>query len=124
MNPDYINLNKKVKNYHEVLKNTRAYRTIWDESLKDFIIKQLETISKEVNLEIKIETKSELENLEAIVLSLGDVKSGMYKKVNDSVKRHLIKHNGSLIYPCYLPTRRTKGTLFSTPSGGIHNRNF
>jgi len=98
MNPDYINLNKKVKNYHDVLKNTRAYREIWDNTLKDFIIKQLETIAKEVNLEVKIDTKSDLENLEAIVLSLGDVKSGMYKQVNDSIKRHLIKHNGSLIY--------------------------
>jgi hypothetical protein len=26
------------------------------------------------------------------------VKSGMYQEVNDSIKRHLIKHNGSLIY--------------------------
>jgi len=98
MNPDYINLQKKVKNYHDILKSTRAYRDVWDKSLKDFIIKQLETITKEVELEVNIETKSELENLEAIVLSLGDVKSGMYKKVNDSIKRHLIKHNGSLIY--------------------------
>ena len=98
MNSDYINLKKKVVNYHDILKSTRAYRGIWDESLKDFIIKQLETISKEVGLEMTIETKSELENLEAIVLSLGDVKSGMYKKVSDTIKRHLIKHNGSLIY--------------------------
>ncbi len=98
MNPDYINLQKKVKNYTEIKKSTRAYREIWDKSLKDTIIKQLETITKEVGLEAKIETKSEMENLEAIVLSLGDVKSGMYKQVNDSIKRHLIKHNGSLIY--------------------------
>jgi len=98
MNPDYINLQKKVKTYHEVLKNTRAYRDVWIKSLKEYIIKQLSTISKEVGLEAKIETKSELENLEAVVLSLGDVKSGMYKKVNDSIKRHMIKHNGSLIY--------------------------
>ena len=98
MNPDYINLTKKVKNYHEILANTRAYREVWDKSLKDFIIKQLKEITKTVGLEAKIETKSELENLEAIVLSMGDVKSGMYKQVNDSIKRHLIKHNGSLIY--------------------------
>ena len=98
MNPDYINLQKKVKTYHEVKKNIRAYRDVWDESLKDKIIKQLETITKEVGLEAKIETKSEVENLEAIVLSLGDVKSGMYKKVNSTIKRHMIKHNGSLIY--------------------------
>ena len=98
MNPDYINLQKKVKTYNEVKKNTRSYREIWDNSLKATITDQLKTISKEVGLEAKIEAKSELENLEAIVLSLGDVKSGMYRQVNDAIKRHLIKHNGSLIY--------------------------
>ncbi|MEO1438261.1 MAG: hypothetical protein AAFV80_22155, partial [Bacteroidota bacterium] len=40
----------------------------------------------------------DLENLEAVVLSLGDIKSGMSKKVNNSISRDLIKHNGSLIY--------------------------
>jgi len=84
--------------FQEVLLNTRAYRTVWKEKLKDKIVDQLTTISKEVELEAKIEVKSELENLEAIVFSLGTVKSGMYQEVNDSIKRHMIKQNGSLIY--------------------------
>ena len=38
------------------------------------------------------------ENLEAVVLSLGDIKSGIYESINEEVNRHFIKHNGSLIY--------------------------
>ena len=98
MNRAYNNLKKKVINYQEVLTNTRAYRQVWKDELKDKIVQQLETIIKEVELPAKIEVKSDLENLEAIVFSLGAVKSGMYQEVNDSIKRHMIKHNGSLIY--------------------------
>ena len=40
-----------------------------------------------------------MENLEAIVLSLGDVESGLSQAVgNSKIERPLIKHNGSLIY--------------------------
>ena len=92
------NLKNRVKNYKAIVSNTRAYREKWNNSLRDFIIETLTNISAETKLEATIETKSEFENLEAIVFSLGDVKSGMYQEVNDNVKRHLIKHNGSLVY--------------------------
>jgi len=98
MNREYVNLAKKVKNYQEILANTRVYRQVWKDELRDKIVDQLETISKEVGLDAKVEVKSDLENLEAIVFSLGTVKSGMYQEVNDSIKRHMIKQNGSLIY--------------------------
>ncbi len=98
MNTEYFNLKKKVKNYQEVLSNTQSYRAAWENELKDFIVNQLTEITAAVGLDAKIETKSKLQNLEAIVLSLGDVESGMYQKVNESFQRHLIKHNGSLIY--------------------------
>lgn len=98
MNREYINLKKKVSNYQEVVANARIYRQVWKDKLKDTIVKQLKKISKEVGLDARIEVKSELENLEAIVFSLGTVKSGMYQEVSDSIKRHMIKHNGSLIY--------------------------
>jgi len=97
MNREYINLKKKVTNYQEVLANTRAYRTVWNEELRDKIVNQLTTISKEVELDAKIEVKSDLENLQAIVFSLGTVKSGMYQEVNDSIKRHMIKQNGAIV---------------------------
>ena len=75
MNREYINLKKKVSNYQEVVANARIYRQVWKDKLKDTIVKQLKKISKEVGLDARIEVKSELENLEAIVFSLGTVKS-------------------------------------------------
>ena len=42
--------------------------------------------------------KETVENLEAIVISLGQTKSGLYEQVNPDVQRHLIKDNGALIY--------------------------
>ena len=98
MDTPHFNLKRKVNTYKEVLTNTRAYREAWKNSLKDLIVNQLETVSKEVGLDGKVEVKSQLENMEAVVFSLGDVKSGMYQEVNETIKRHLIKHNGSLIY--------------------------
>ncbi len=95
---DLFNLQRKVDQYKEILGNTRAYRQTWKDSLKQEIIDALERMAKDTNLDAKVEVKSELENLEAIVLSLGDAKSGMFQMVNDSIKRHLIKNNGALIY--------------------------
>lgn len=95
---EYFNLKRKVEQYKAVLKNTRAYRDVWKESLKDEIMSALETMCKETGLSAKIDVKTDLENLEAITLSLGDAKSGMYQKVGDDIKRHLIKNNGALIY--------------------------
>ena len=95
---DLANLKRKVDNYKTILANTRAYRDTWKETLQPFIIKQLTDITAEAGLDAQIESKSDLENLEAVVLSLGEVKSGMYQEVNNTIKRHLIKHNGSLVY--------------------------
>ena len=98
MSREYNNLQKKVANYMEVLDNTRLYRETWKNNLKDFIVNQLRSISESVGLKATVDIKTDLENLEAIVFSLGTVQSGMYQSVNDSIKRHMIKHNGSLIY--------------------------
>ncbi len=95
---ELTNLKKRVEQYKEVLKNTRAYRTEWKDSLKDRIVELLTQMSKETGLSAEVEVKAELENLEAIVLSLGDAKSGMYQQVSNDIKRHMIKNNGALIY--------------------------
>lgn len=96
---DYLlNLKRKVDQYKGVLANTAAYRQVWKNSLKKEITDALELMSKETGLGAKVELKTELENMEAIVLSLGDTKSGMYQKVGDDIQRHMIKNNGSLIY--------------------------
>lgn len=95
---DLSNLKRKVNQYQEVLKNTNTYRETWKSTLKASIIDQLKNMVMECNLEAEIEVKEEMENLEAIVLNLGETKSGLYEKINKDVNRHLIKHNGSLIY--------------------------
>ena len=98
MELDLINLKRKVSQYKTIIANTRAYRQTWTDSLKDQITNTLQAMVDGTELGATIEIRSDLENLEAIVLSLGEVKSGMYQKVTDDIKRHMIKHNGSLIY--------------------------
>lgn len=98
MDTQHINLNRKVAQYKEVLQNTENYRAAWTAELKDSIIKKLQELIDATGLGAKLEVKGDMENLQAVVISLGESKSGMYQKVGDDIKRHLIKHNGSLIY--------------------------
>lgn len=98
MDADYQNLKKKINHYKEVLTNTEQYRKIWIEELNQKIMDQLNYIIGQVELEGAVEVKSGLENLEAISLNLGTVRSGMSQRVNDHLQRDLIKQNGSLIY--------------------------
>ena len=93
-----FNLKRKVSQYKEVLANTASYRKVWKESKRAEIEQILKELNVATSLEARIETRSEIENLEAVVLTLGQSKSGMYQKVNEEVNRHLLKHNGSLVY--------------------------
>ena len=81
MRDDLFNLSRKVAQYKEVLSQTGTYREAWKNGLKDKLIKFLEESIKDVGLKAKVETRNQLENMEAVVLTLGDVKSGMYQKV-------------------------------------------
>lgn len=98
MDPQMMNLKRKVSQYKEVLQNTENYRIVWKESLQQDIVQSLQSLLKEAELPAKVETRSEMENLEAVVVSLGESKSGMYQQVGEDIQRHLIKQNGSLIY--------------------------
>ncbi len=98
MDSQLFNLQRKVKQYKEVLQNTRDYRQVWQDSLKQIIVSKLNELLSATELNATVEERGEMENLEAVVLSLGEVKSGMYQQVGNDIKRHLIKHNGSLIY--------------------------
>ena len=93
-----INLKRRVSQYKEVLNNTMTYRNAWKDHLKEYIKGRLAHLLEETGLEAEIEERSDLENLEAVVLNLGDVKSGMFQNLGNDIERHLIKHNGSLIY--------------------------
>lgn len=98
MDPQMINLKRKVSQYKEVLQNTEKYRAVWHESLKQNIRDTLQQLIEQTELGAIIEDRSEMENLQAVVLTLGESKSGMYQQVASDIQRHLIKHNGSLIY--------------------------
>lgn len=95
---ELFNLKKKVEKYKEIVQNTRDYRDAWKTGLKDNIIKKLMEAIEETGMDAEIEVRADMENLEAVVLNLGDAKSGMYTQVNEDIKRHLIKHKGALIY--------------------------
>lgn len=95
---DLSNLKRKVKDYHEKLENTKSYREAWKNGLCETIKNELQRMLNETDLEGTIDVKDEIENLQALVLSLGQEKSGIYEKINADVSRPLIKHNGSLVY--------------------------
>ncbi len=93
-----MNLKRKVALYKEVRQNTNNYRETWHSSLRDEIKQTLQSLVEEIGLEARVEVRHEVENLEAVVLTLGETKSGMYQRVSEGIERHMIKHNGSLVY--------------------------
>jgi len=95
---DLTNLKRRVQVYQEILSNTIRYRESWTANLKSTIKSELQRMLDETALEGEIEIKEDVLNLEAIVLNLGEEKSGIYEKVNKEINRPLIKHNGSLVY--------------------------
>ncbi|MCF8244491.1 MAG: hypothetical protein K9J37_07230 [Saprospiraceae bacterium] len=95
---ELVNLKRKVELYKDVLSNTESYRKIWQTELKTMIVNLLQKIAEEVELAVKVEERVPMENLEAIVLSLGTVKSGMYQKIEHGIEVPLVKQSGSLIY--------------------------
>lgn len=98
VNSQFFNLQRKVRQYEEVLENTRNYRESWKNEIREQIRSTLQNMVDETGLKASVEQRADIENLEAIVLTLGQSKSGMYQKVSDDLQRHLIKHNGSLVY--------------------------
>jgi hypothetical protein len=96
--PETHSLERKVVRYKEVLENTRQYRELWNTSFKDALVEALTRISKAAGLECIVEVRAEIQNLEAVVLSLGSQDSGLGEPMGDKLFRPLIKQNGSLVY--------------------------
>lgn len=92
------NFKKKVEHYKEILENTRHYREVWKTSLKKIIIERLTELAKASGLDYEIEERADIENLEAVVLTLGHSESGLAEPVGSDLRRDLIKQNGSLVY--------------------------
>ncbi len=97
---DLSNLKSKVTAYHSVLENTTNYRKAWHAEVKPLLLDTLTKIVKEVQFpKCTIDERKEIENLEAVVLDLGNTSSGISQNYeNTDVKRIMIKSNGSLIY--------------------------
>ena len=98
MAQEYISLKNKVIEYKKVIANAHAYRTDWNEQLKDFIVAELNKMVSAADLDVSIKIQDNIGNLESITCSLGRSASGMYEKVDEDTNKPLIKHNGTLIY--------------------------
>jgi hypothetical protein len=96
---DIKRLTEKVTAYKKVLANTVNFRKEWNDGLKEMITDTLTEIIKKSGLKAKVEYRTQIENLEAIVLDLGRSSSGLVENVeNSDIRQIMIKHNGSLIY--------------------------
>jgi len=98
MDAQLYNLQRKVAQYKEILENTKNYRQLWKEKLREEIVAQLSNMIEATELGAKVEVRSDIENLEAIIVTLGQSRSGLFQKVADDIQRHMIKQNGALIY--------------------------
>lgn len=92
------NLKKKVERYKEVLDTTQRNREVWKTSLKQSIMDRLKELSEAGGLECIIEERNDIENLEAVLLTLGHSESGLGEPVGGELRRDLIKQKGSLGY--------------------------
>ena len=45
-----------------------------------------------------MEERTEMDNLEAVVLDMGQSESGIRQRVNDDISKKLIRYNGMLVY--------------------------
>lgn len=96
---ELFNLKRRVAQYQEVLQNTENYRQAWHTHLRDFIETNLRQIAEAVGLQCEVKVHAPMENLEAVVLTLGSVESGLSQRIGDAAHlRALIKSNGALIY--------------------------
>jgi len=95
---DILNLQRKTERYKEALQNTQRYRKIWKKELKKSIVAHLRALAEAGGFPAKVQEVAEIENLEAVVLTLGTSESGLGESVGNDLRRDLIKQNGSLVY--------------------------
>lgn len=94
----FLSLKHKVDEYHEVLRNTEAYRAVWKDELKQFIVNELTQMIEATGLQAVIEKREKIGNLEAIICSMGKRASGIFERVDKDTNKPVIKHYGALIY--------------------------
>lgn len=95
---EYRNMIAKAEQYRAVMSNTEQYRLDWQNYLKKTIEDQLRTLGEACKLDFVIEKNEKVQNAESVIFSLGKHASGIAEKVDDDTLRHLIRHNGMLVY--------------------------
>ncbi|MEM6964599.1 MAG: hypothetical protein AAF573_07535 [Bacteroidota bacterium] len=95
---DIAGLIGKVRNYENIRNNTIAYREAWDTQIKPMLHEQLKKIIDETGLKATVVEKTEMDNLEAVVLDMGQEDSGIAQRVTDNLNKRLIRYNGMLVY--------------------------
>lgn len=95
---DYTKFKRKVEQYKETLGNTQRYRDHWKNGLKQEIMATLLEAAKAAELVCTVEERRDIDNLEAVILSLGSTHSGLGENVGDHLRRDLVKQNGALLY--------------------------
>lgn len=98
MDPDYSNLQQRVSRLAEIRANTARYREAWTGGLRARIQERLGAAVAATGLPARVELRDGVQNLEAVVLTLGTTRSGMVQQLGDDLERHLIRHEGSLVY--------------------------
>ena len=91
-------LASKVRKLEGILANTQTYRDQWHSDVKPMLHKNLEEIIKATDLKAKVDERTEMDNLEAIVLDMGQSESGIRQRVTDDISKTLIRYNGMLVY--------------------------
>lgn len=95
---DLKGLIKRVQNLKTILQNTHDYRKEWNDGLKDEIINSITEMTQAAELDADIEVRDQIENLEAIIISLGKSNSGISERLEDDLSRPFIRHGGVLVY--------------------------
>lgn len=97
---DFGNIITRVNKYKQILQNTEDYRSAWESKIKPMLNTTLSQFISTADLpKAKIIMRDNIENLEAVILDLGNSSSGLYENIeNTEMKRIMVKSNGSLIY--------------------------
>ena len=99
INMDLGSLPSKVNAYKQILRNTIQYRKAWKSNLKQMIIDTLTFINDSTDLDASVVVRDAIENMEAVVLDLGRVHSGMSEVIDSKdLKKTIVKTQGGLIY--------------------------
>jgi len=91
-------LNEKIVAYKQVLENTQLYRKAWPPT-RELLLLELNTFLQVSGIKGKVNSNTDIENLEAVTLDLGRSSSGISRNQGEmDVRNFMIKINGALIY--------------------------